>query len=218
MERYRLSQSVPWSQNDRIGFLGACLGAGVSLTLLAHLINGPGEISEPKVFGYVAFSALGLNHPLSPIKRLHWSLQYAVCIGIVATLGSPKATDSGVLGAILFHTIIGACWFWVFRVNWWFYWDNPSRRTLFEKIAATILYTGIPVLGLVSGIIRAFGVGVLLPTTTFVEQEGKVVEMLPEHPALAAHARRMEAIRAARSGSSSGRTTASNKDAVCGSI
>jgi hypothetical protein len=108
-------------------------------------------------------------------------------------------------------------------VNWWFYWDVPSRRTLGERIAASIFFTALPWFGLAFGFWRfVAGMGIHEPTTTFVVDadapDAAPVEAIVEDPALEEHERRMSAIRAAQAGRGPGRTPSSSKESVSESI
>jgi hypothetical protein len=113
--------------------------------------------------------------------------------------------------------------FVVYRVNWWFYWDVPSRRSVGQRLAASIFFTAIPPLGFAFGFWRLVArIGIHEPTTTFVVDtdapDAAPVEAIVEDPALEEHERRMNAIRAAQAGTGPGRTPTANKDSVSESI
>jgi hypothetical protein len=117
----------------------------------------------------------------------------------------------------------GVLIFTTYRVNWWFYWDVPSRRPLGERIAASIFFTALPWLGFAFGFWRLVArIGIHEPTTTFVidadAPDAAPVEAIVEDAELEEHQRRMSAIRAAQAGMGPGRTPSSNKDAVSETI
>jgi hypothetical protein len=239
--KLRLNQGIPWSKDELTGFALAVFGSAVLASVLMAMIvpdtivnpdAGPGRppvVSNPAkknivplTFVYVAGALMLLNY--SPLKKLHGLVQYAACVIISMCVGVADLSfrrDGAAMVPI--HLVMGALWFLVFRVNWWFYWDNPSRRTLAHRVTASILFTAIPMLGLGMALWRlAFGMGVHDVTTTFIANserpDREPLEAIIEDPALAQHEARMQAIRAGKAGFGSGRTSAADKDSVSESI
>jgi hypothetical protein len=241
----RLSQSFPWSEEEIGGFAVSAVAGAVLFALLYAWMQEPdaGTMLNPHVpmgspayriripdptyvppyvvgilnlFGLILLNA-------TPVKRLHGFVQFLICAAAGAVLGRHEwARDGFVVSAIKAGTY-GFLIFTTYRVNWWFYWDVPSRRTLGERIAASIFLTALPWLGFAFGFWRLVArIGVHEPTTTFVVDadapNAPAVEAVIEDAALEEHERRMRAIRAAHAGVGTGRTSSANKDSVSGSI
>ena len=155
----------------------------------------------------------------SPVKRLHGFVQFMICAAAGAALGRHEWALDGIVLSVIKAGSYGFLIFTTFRSNWWFYWDVPSRRTLGERIAASIFFTAIPPLGFAFGFWRlAFRIGIHDSTTTFVVDaaapDAAPVEAIVEDPALEEHERRMSVIRAAQAGMGPARTPSANKDSV----
>ncbi len=222
MHKYRLNQAMPWSRQDLYGFIAASVGSGILLTVIAEITVGA---DRPISASYVLAFGMGipvlLNAPTMPFKSLPWQAQWFACwiISMVGVTVKDVTFAGSAIGFLLAHALMGTFLFLIFRVNWWYHWDNPSRRTLGEKIVLSIFHTGIPVFGLAMGFWRLVGIGVQAPTTVFeTSASGDTVETIPENPALAEHARRKAAVRAGQTGAGTGRTGAENKDAISQSI
>jgi hypothetical protein len=223
---YRLHQSIPMSPTERLHFMVAMFVSAILIWLLFVLIDAPSTMRDPHALSgdrhatipdpsyvppyLVGLLSLGMIFILNqtPVKRLHGTLQYAICccVGLFLTRHSLVEDRSGLI--LIKGLFYGLALFSLFRVNWWFYWDNPSRRTPRERMFNSIFWTGLmPLFGLALGLYRLIGVGVEEPTTQFVA-DGKtgVVEQIPPDPALAEHKRRMDAVKAM------GRTRAADKD------
>lgn len=235
----RLSDSFPWSQEEIGGFaIAAVLAPALfALVLAAVLPPEAGTMCDPYSIpscsrripdpSYVSPWALGcmifatiLALNVSPVKKLPGPLQYLVCIGIGALVTS-RADAKGVM--LLVHAVVaGSAMFLMLRVNWWFWWDVPSRRSVGQRVVASICFTGLPILGLGLSVWRlVFGVGIHDVTTQFAQasdQTGRLLETIIEDPALAEHARRMEAIRMGQSGIGPGRKPSEAKATVSESI
>jgi hypothetical protein len=113
--------------------------------------------------------------------------------------------------------------FTTYRVNWWFYWDVPSRRTVGQRVAASIFFTALPWLGFAFGFWRLVArIAIHEPTTTFLVDadtpDAAPVEAIVEDPALEEHERRRSAIRAAQAGTGPTQSPSANKDSVSESI
>jgi hypothetical protein len=238
--KLRLNQGIPWSNDELTAFGLAVFGTAILATVLMAITLpetvsnphwGPGQPSDipnpdkktiPLTFVYVVGALLLLNY--SPLKKQHGFFQYLACVVISMCAGVADLSfrrDGAVM--VPLHFFMGFLWFLVFRVNWWFWWDNPSRRTVLQRVAASIFFTVLAPLGLGLALWRlVFGMGVHDVTTTFVVDAGDPhappLETIIEDPALAEHARRMEAIRTGQAGIGSGRTPSANKESVSGSI
>jgi hypothetical protein len=245
---FGLNQSHPWTKGETAYFGYSILFASLGFTLIywavlepssatlcdpysvppcSRRIPDPGFITPGAMFPLVTLLLLAANAPFSPVKRLHAFVQYLVCVTAVLGLlvyrhQSPYDHEyQGVFQWILACPIYGGLAFLVFRVNWWFYWDYPSRRSVAERAIWAILCTMLAPIGVAMGFYRLLGVGNNGATTEFLFEEttpSTFLEAIPEDPALAVHARRIEAIRSARAGTGTGRVFASEKDAVSGSI
>jgi hypothetical protein len=159
----------------------------------------------------------------SPAKKLHGFIQYLICAAAGAVLGRHEWALDGFVVSAMKAATYGVLIFTTYRVNWWFYWDVPSRRTVGQRVAASIFFTAIPPLGLAFGFWRLVArIGVHEPTTTFVVDadapDAAPVEAIVEDPALEEHQRRMSAIRAAQTGMGPARTPCANKNSVSESI
>lgn len=241
----RLSQSFPWSEEEIGGFAVSAVAGSVLFALLCVWMQEPdaGTMLNPHVpmgspayriripdptyvppivvgilnlFGLVLLNA-------TPVKRLHGFVQFLICAAAGAVLGRHEWVRDGFLGSAMKAAIYGFLIFTTYRVNWWFYWDVPSRRTLGERIAASIFFTALPWLGLAFGFWRLVArIGVHKPTTTFVVDadapDAVPVEAIVEDAALEEHERRMSAIRGAQAGMGTGRTPTANKESVSESI
>jgi hypothetical protein len=168
------------------------------------------------LFGLILLNA-------TPVKRVHGFVQFLICAAAGAVLDRHDwALDRFVLSAMK-AAIYGFLIFTTYRVNWWFYWDVPSRRTLGERMAASIFFTALPWLGLAFGFWRLVArIGVHEPTTTFVVNadapNAAPVEAIVEDTALGEHERRMRAVRAAKAGVGLGRMPSADKNNVSESI
>jgi hypothetical protein len=243
--RPRLNQSFPWSEEELGGFAVSAVAGSVLFALLYAWSQGPdaGTMMNPHVpMGSLAYwiripdptyvppFAVGLLTLLglfvlnvSPVKRLHGFVQYLICAAAGAVLGRHEWALDGVVISAMKAATYGFLIFTVYRVNWWFYWDVPSRRSVAQRLAASTFFTAIPPLGLAIGFWRlVFCIGLHESTTTFVvsadKPTGASVEAIVEDPALEEHERRMSAIRAAQAGTGPGRTPSANKDSVSESI
>jgi hypothetical protein len=207
--RLKLNQSIPWSGHETEGF---AISAVLSSALFSALVWGlEGLTLHPVIMGLLMLFGIGLlNTP--PIKRLPGFVQYLVCCGV-----------AGLLNALTDKYASGISAFCVLRVNWWTWWDYPSRRTIGQRMAASIFFTAIPLLGLGMAVWRlVFGIGQHDVTTQFVVDpatpSAKPLETIIEEPALEEHARRMTAIRAGQAGLGSGRMPAESKAETSESI
>lgn len=236
MKRYRLNDFIPLS-DEELGAKGiAILISTILLGLLywSILEPGAGTMPDPKALtinwgkqripdpSYVSpflmtllvfMGLLVMN--FSVFKLLPGFLQYLICCGFGLWFTRYSiALDSYVL--ILIKALIyGGMIFILFRVNWWFYWDNPSRRTTLERMVLSILYTSMPLIGLPMGLYRLVGIGVEASTTEFIvdsEASGGVLEQVPPDPRVEEHARRVAAAR------NQSRVNPRNKDANSESI
>jgi hypothetical protein len=241
----RLSQSFPWSEEEIGGFAVSAVAGAVSFALLYAWMGEPdaGTMLNPHVphnsptyriripdptyvppfvvgilnlFGLILLNA-------TPVKRLHGFVQFLICAAAGAVLGRHEWARDGLVGSTMKAAIYGFLIFTTYRANWWFYWDVPSRRTLGERMAASIFFTALPWLGFAFGFWRLVArIGVHEPTTTFVVDadapDAAPVEAIVEDPALEEHQRRMSAIRGAQTGMGSARTPCANKDSVSESI
>jgi hypothetical protein len=168
------------------------------------------------LFGLILLNA-------TPVKRLHGFVQCLICAAAGAVPGRHEWALDGIVINTMKAATYGFLIFTTYRVNWWFYWDVPSRRTLGERMAASIFFTALPWLGFAFGFWRLVArIGVHEPTTTFVVDadapNAAPVEAIVEDTALGEHERRMRAIRAAKAGVGPGRMPSANKDSVSGSI
>lgn len=216
--RLKLSQSIPWSEEETGGFAISAVLAAALFGFIAYLCGVP----NPVVMGLGALLAILILN-MSLIKKLPGLVQFILCCAGGVLVMREDFQHKGLLGPMLPAIFYGFVFFCLFRVNWWAWWDYPSRRTIGERIAASIFFTGIPFLGLGFGVWRlVFGIGLHDVTTQFVTDPaaptGKPLETIIEDPALAEHASRMAAIRAGLSGRGAARAAAANKDAASGSI
>jgi hypothetical protein len=241
----RLSQSFPWSEEELGGFAVSAVVGSVLFALLYAWMQEPNagtmlnpyvpmgspayqiRIPDPTYVPPFAVGALILLGLLllnaSPVKRLRAFVQFLICAAAGAVLGRHEWALDGVVISTMKAATYGFLIFTTYRVNWWFYWDVPSRRTLGERIAASIFFTALPWFGLAFGFWRLVaGMGIHEPTTTFVVDadapDAAPVEAIVEDPAIEEHERRMGAIRAEQTGRGSGRTPSSNKESVSASI
>jgi hypothetical protein len=241
----RLSQSFPWSEEEMGGFAVSAVVGSVLFALLYAWMQEPnaGTMLNPHVpmgspayqiripdptyvppFAVGALTLLGLLLlNVSPVKRLHGFVQFLICAAAGAVLGRHEWALDGVVVSAMKAATYGFLIFSVYRVNWWFYWDVPSRRTVGQRVAASIFFTAIPPLGLAFGFWRLVArIGVHEPITTFVVDAdapgAPPVEAIVEDPALDKHEHRMRTIRAAQAGKGSGRTASANKEEVSESI
>jgi hypothetical protein len=241
----RLSQSFPWSEEELGGFAVSAVTGAVLFALLCAWMQEPdaGTMLNPHVpmgspayriripdptyvppivvgilnlFGLILLNA-------TPVKRLHGFVQCLICAAAASVLLRHEWVRDGLVGSAIKAAIYGFLIFTTYRVNWWFYWDVPSRRTLGERMAASIFFTALPWLGFAFGFWRLVArIGVHEPTTTFVVDanapNAAPVEAIVEDAALGEHERRMRAVRAAKAGVGPGRMPSANKDSVSGSI
>jgi hypothetical protein len=241
----RLSQSFPWSEEEMGGFAVSAVAGSVLFALLYAWMQEPnaGTMLNPHVpmgspayriripdptyvppfvvgilnlFGLIVLNA-------TPVKWLHGFVQFLICAAAGAVLGRHEWALDGIVISTMKAATYGFLIFVVYRVNWWFYWDVPSRRSVGQRLAASILFTTLPWLGFAFGFWRLVArIGVHEPTTTFVVDadapNAAPVEAIVEDPALEEHEGRMNAIRAGRAGAGPGRTTSANKDSVSESI
>ena len=241
----RLSQSFPWSEEEMGGFAVSAVAGSVLFALLYAWMQEPNagtmlnphvpmgspaywiRIPDPTYMPPFAVGALILLGLLllnaSPVKKLHGFVQFLICAAAGAVLGRHEWALDGIVMSTMKAATYGFLIFTTYRVNWWFYWDVPSRRTLGERIAASIFFTALPWLGFAFGFWRLVArIGVHEPTTTFVVDadapDAAPVEAIVEDPALEEHERRMSAIRAAQAGMGPGRTPSANKESVSESI
>jgi hypothetical protein len=241
----RLSDSFPWSEEELGGFAVSAVAASVLFALLYAWSQGPDagtmvnphvpmgspayliRIPDPTYVTPLAVGALTLLGlfllNVSPLKRLHGSAQFLTCMAAGGLLGRHEWALDGIVISTMKATTYGFLIFSIYRVNWWFYWDVPSRSTVGQRVAASIFFTALPMLGLGFGVLRLVArVGIHEPTTTFlIDADGPfapALEAIVEDQALEEHQRRMSAIRAAQAGVGSGRTPSANKDSVSESI
>lgn len=241
MEHFKLSQSVLKSQEELGGFAISIVISTVLFTLFCVWAGGPDagtmvnphvptgspaykiripdpHHTPPIVVGLLIFCALILLN-VPPVKRLPGFVQYLVSVGISGVLNRRFFIEDGIFMGLFLAACYGVVLFIVMRVNWWFYWDCPSNRSVTERMLRSIIYTGLPFVGLAMGFWRLLGLGVRAPTTALeVTPSGETIETIPESPALAEHARRMAAVRGAQAGTGTGHRPAENKDSVSGSI
>jgi hypothetical protein len=187
----RLSQSFPWSDAERGGFAVSAVAGSVLFALLYAWIQEPnaGTMMNPHVplgsaaywiripdptymppFAVGALILLGLLLlNVSPVKKLHGFVQFLICTAGGAALDRREWGLDGFVISTMKAATYGFLIFTTYRVNWWFYWDVPSRRTLGERIAASIFFTALPWFGLAFGFWRLVArIGVHEPTTTFL--------------------------------------------------
>jgi len=241
----RLSQSFPWSDAERGGFAVSAVAGSVLFALLYAWIEEPnaGTMFNPRVplgspayliripdptymppFAVGALILLGLLLlNASPVKKLPGFVQFLICAAVGAVLDRHEWPLDGIVVSTMKAATYGVLIFATYRANWWFYWDVPSRRTLGERIAASIFFTALPWFGLAFGFWRLVaGMGIPEPTTTFVidadAPDAAPVEAIIEDPVLQEHQRRLDAIRAAQTGRGPSRTPSSNKESVSASI
>ena len=201
MERFRLSQSNPKSQEELGGFAISIVISAILLALVYAWIGGPDagtmqnplipygspeykiripdpNYISPVVVGLLMFGVLLLFN-VSPIKRLSGFVQYVICVFIASALNWHNFNiHQGFFTKIILSIVIGGatgfCMFMVVRVNWWFLWDHSSRRSTTEKMLCSIFYTVVSPLGIAMGLYRLIGIGVATPTTLFIVD--------PDHP------------------------------------
>ena len=201
MERFRLSQSNPKSQEELGAFAISIVISAVLYALVYAWIGGPdaGTMQNPHVpqgspeykiripdpayispvvVGFFMFGALILFNA-SPIKRLSGFAQYLICVFIASALNWHNFNiHQGFFTRIVLSVVIGGTsgflLFTVVRVNWWFYFDHSSRRSPTEKMLCSIFYTVVSPLGFAMGLYRLIGIGVATPTTLFIVD--------PDHP------------------------------------
>jgi hypothetical protein len=241
----RLSQSFPWSEEELGGFAVSAVVGSVLFALLYAWMQEPNagtmlnphvpmgspayqiRIPDPTYMPPFAVGALILLGLLllnaSAVKRLPAFVQFLICAAAGAGLGRHEWSLDGIVISTMKAATYGVLIFTTYRVNWWSYWDVTSRRTLGERIAASIFFTALPWFGLAFGFWRLLvGMGIHEPTTTFVVDadapDAAPVEAIIEDPAIEEHERRIGAIRAAQTGRGSGRTPSSNKESVSASI
>lgn len=237
----RLSQSFPWSEEEMGGFAVSALAGSVMFALMqepnagtmmnphvplgspAYWIRIPDPTYMPPfaVGALILLGLLLLN--VSSVKKLHGFVQFLICAATGAVLGRHEWALDGIMVSTMKAATYGVLIFTTYRVNWWFYWDVPSRRTLGERIAASIFFTALPWLGFAFGFWRLVArIGIHEPTTTFLVDgdapNATPVEAIIEDPALEEHERRTSAIRAAKAGRGPGRIPSSNKESVSESI
>jgi hypothetical protein len=249
MERFRLSQSNPKSQEELGGFAISIVVSAILYAVVYAWIGGPDagtmlnphapygspeykikipdpDYISPIMVGLLMSGALILFNA-SPIKRLSGFVQYLVCVLIASALNWHHFNiHQGFFMRIILSVIIGGTsgflLFTTIRVNWWFYWDHPSRRSPTEKMLCSIFYTVLSPLGFAMGLYRLLGVGVATPTTRFIvdsdHPDAAPLETIRENPALLTHAERVNAVRSAQAGAGSGRTASADKESVSGSI
>ena len=195
MERFRLSQSNPKSQEELGAFAISIVISAVLYALVYAWIGGPdaGTMQNPHVpqgspeykiripdpayispvvVGFFMFGALILFNA-SPIKRLSGFAQYLICVFIASALNwhnfnIHQGFFTKIILSIVMGGVTGFCMFMVVRVNWWFYWDHSSRRSTTEKMLCSIFYTVVSPFGIAMGLYRLVGIGVATPTTLFV--------------------------------------------------
>jgi hypothetical protein len=217
--RLKLSQSIPWSQEELGGFAISAVLSAALFGVMALICGGP----KPFFMGLGALLAILLLN-VSPFKKLPGFIQFLACCAAAAYINRHNEDLGGSAFSLIAASIAyGFVFFAVFRVNWWVWWDYPSRRTIGQRMAASIFFTGIPFLGLGLGVWRlVLGIGQHDVTTQFIVDQAtpnaKPLETIIEDPALAEHARRMEAIRAARTGMGVGRVAPADKAQASGSI
>ena len=243
--RLKLNQSIPWSEEETGGFAISAVLSSAVFWLVLRLVEEPtaGTMLNPHVPigspaykiripdpSYVPPFAMALMALLaifllnaSPVKRLPGLLQYLICCVAGGFIGHRGSPESGVVLSIIVAPVLGLVIFAVYRVNWWAWWDYPSRRTIGQRMLASIFFTGIPVLGVGFGVWRlVFGIGLHDVTTQFVADpaapNAKPLETIIEDPALADHARRIDAIRSAQAGVGTGRKSSGDKGTVSESI
>ncbi len=223
----KLSETVPWSDEDWGGFAISVVIAPILFALLVSCAEG--LLMRPAYMGLIMFGALIMMNS-NPMRRMSGSVQYLACcvgVGVIRVASDPRTTffefffSSAVFGFLSFCLI---------RANWWFYWNNASRRTTLEKVLGSIFYTVLFPLGAVMGFCRLIGIGVEEPTTAFQPQPapptstttsaptGPVLETVLEDPALVEHARRIEMIRTAQAGGGAARQPSGDKEAASESI
>ena len=244
-KNFGLSQSHPWTPQERSGFLWSVLLSALGFTLLLWMMTksdatvcdphsipscsrrlpNPGYIPPQVMLPLNILFLAAANTPNSPIKRLPGFVQYLcfipVVLGLLLYRHQADHEYDGVFFPLFASSVLAAIAFLAVRVNWWFYWDYPSRRTILERALCSVFYTTIFPLGIVMGFYRLLGVGNRGSATDFIADKaapGGVLEIVPEEQALAEHARRMAAIRSIQAGTGSGRKPIQDKEAVSGSI
>lgn len=217
--RLKLNQSIPWSQEETGGFTISALLSAALFGVIALIAGGP----YPLVMGLGALLAILLLN-MSPIKKLPGFVQFLVCCAAAGYINRNNRDLGGdIFGLIVAAPTYGFVFFAIFRVNWWAWWDYPSRRTIGQRMAASIFFTGIAPLGLAMAVWRlVFGIGQHDVTTQFVVDPAapglKPLETIIENPALVEHARRMGAIRAGQAGIGTGRAPTESKAETSESI
>ncbi len=224
----KLSETVPWSDEDWGGFAISVVIAPILFALLVSCSDG--LLMRPVYMGQIMFAGLVLMNS-NPMRRMGGAVQYLACcvgVGVIRAASDPKTTF---FEFFFSSAIFGFLSFCLIRANWWFYWNNASRRTTLEKVLGSIFYTVLFPLGVVMGFCRLIGIGVEEPTTAFQPQPaatpttdtapastGSVLETILEDPALVAHARRIEMIRTAQAGRGAARQPSGDKEAASESI
>lgn len=224
----KLSETVPWSEEDLGGFAISVVVAPILFSLLMSCVDG--LLMHPLYMGLIMFAGLIVMNS-NPMRRMSGWVQYLACavgVGIICAASDPKTT---VFEVFLYGAVCGFLAFCLIRANWWFYWNNASRRSTLEKVLGSVFYTTLYPLGAVMGFHRLIGMGVEEPTTAFQPQPAaqptsgttptpaeSVLETILEDPALAAHARRVEMIRTAQAGHGAARQRSGDKEAASESI
>lgn len=221
----KLSQTVPWSDEDLGGF---AISIVIAPTLFALLMScAEGLLMRPVHMGMIMFAGLVVMNS-NPMRRMSGWVQYLACSVGTGVLRAASDPRTPVFELFFYSAILGFLAFCLIRVNWWFYWNNASRRTTLEKVWCSIFFTVLFPLGAVLGFCRLIGIGVEEPTTAFQPRPepttetsvpaAHVLETILEDPALVEHARRIEMIRAAQAGRGAARQPSSDKEAASESI
>jgi hypothetical protein len=223
----KLSETVPWSDEDWGGFAISVVIAPILFALLVSCADG--LLMRPIHMGLIMFAGLVLMNS-NPMRRMGGAVQYLACAVGAGTIRAGSDPRTTVFEFFIYGIIFGFFAFCLIRANWWFYWNNASRRTTLEKVLGSIFYTVLFPLGAVMGFCRLIGIGVEEPTTAFQPQPApptstttsapaaNVLETILEDPALTEHARRIEMIRAAQAGRGAARQPSGDKEAASESI
>jgi hypothetical protein len=223
----KLSETVPWTDEDLGGFTISVVIAPILFALLVSCSEG--LLMRPVYMGLIMFAGLVVMNS-NPMRRMSGWVQYLACsvgVGVIRAASDPRTTF---FEFFFYSAIFGFLAFCLIRANWWFYWNNSSRRTTLEKVLGSIFYTVLFPLGAMMGFCRLIGIGVEEPTTAFQPQPApptstttsapaaNVLETILEDPALSEHARRTEMIRAALAGGGAARQPSGDKEAASESI
>jgi hypothetical protein len=223
----KLSETVPWSDEDLGGFAISVVIAPILFALLVSCSEG--LLMRPVYMGLIMFAGLIVMNS-NPMRRMSGAVQYLACAVGAGTIRAGSDPRTTVFEFFIYGIIFGFFAFCLIRVKWWFYWNNASRRTTLEKVLGSIFYTVLFPLGAVMGFCRLIGIGVEEPATAFQPQPApptstttsapaaNVLETILEDPALSEHARRIEMIHTAQAGRGTARQPSRDKEAASESI